>query len=124
MQICPSCRQSLPEINRFCTRCGQRLAGSAPHSSTSPPSAPPATPDQLNLNVLYGMVGTLNMADIAQRLAVAENQGMVEVLAAIATKPLPTFEGDNILEKLTEFRAWAQNLAKWALPAPPTGASK
>ena len=59
MQICPSCRQSLPEINRFCTRCGQRLAGSAPHSSTSPPSAPPATPEQLNLNVLYGMVGML-----------------------------------------------------------------
>ena len=59
MQICPSCRQSLPEINRFCTRCGQRLAASAPHSSTLPPSAPPATPEQLNLNVLYGMVGML-----------------------------------------------------------------
>lgn len=59
MQLCPSCRQSLPEINRFCTRCGQRLAVSAPHASTAPPPAPPATPEQLNLNVLYGMVGML-----------------------------------------------------------------
>ncbi|WP_355659761.1 Na+/H+ antiporter subunit D [Halomonas salifodinae] len=35
------------------------------------------------IGLLYGMVGTLNMADIAQRLAVAENQGMVEVLAVM-----------------------------------------
>ena len=62
MQFCPSCSQSLPEINRFCTRCGQRLAVSAPHTSPQPPPAPPATPEQLNLNVLYGMVGTLILA--------------------------------------------------------------
>ena len=62
MQICPTCRQSLPEINRFCTQCGQRLAGAAPHASPQPPPALPATQEQLNLNVLYGMVGTLILA--------------------------------------------------------------
>lgn len=35
------------------------------------------------IGLLYGMVGTLNMADIALRLEVAENQGMVEVLAVM-----------------------------------------
>ncbi|MCE9683823.1 Na+/H+ antiporter subunit D [Halomonas alkalisoli] len=35
------------------------------------------------IGLTYGMVGTLNMADIAQRLAAAENQGMVEVLAVM-----------------------------------------
>ncbi len=58
MQTCPSCHQSLPEINRFCTQCGQRLAATA---SPAPPPQP-TTPEQLNLNVLYGMVGTLILA--------------------------------------------------------------
>ncbi|MGR2739793.1 Na+/H+ antiporter subunit D [Billgrantia sp. Q4P2] len=35
------------------------------------------------VGLLYGTVGTLNMADAAQRLAVAEHQGMVEVLAVM-----------------------------------------
>ncbi|MDR5904630.1 Na+/H+ antiporter subunit D [Franzmannia qiaohouensis] len=35
------------------------------------------------IGLTYGMVGTLNMADIGQRLAEAENQGMVEVLAVM-----------------------------------------
>ncbi len=61
MQTCPTCHQSLPEINRFCTQCGQRLAGTASPSPT-PPSPQPVTPEQLNLNVLYGMVGTLILA--------------------------------------------------------------
>lgn len=63
MQICPSCHQSLPEINRFCTQCGQRLAATA--SSSPEPASPPAqptAPEQLNLNVLYGMVGALILA--------------------------------------------------------------
>ncbi|MWJ27601.1 Na+/H+ antiporter subunit D [Halomonas sp. ZH2S] len=33
------------------------------------------------VGLLYGMVGTLNMADIARRLATLENDGMVDVLA-------------------------------------------
>lgn len=61
MQTCPTCHQSLPEINRFCTQCGQRLAVTASPSSPAPP-AQPTTPEQLNLNVLYGMVGTLILA--------------------------------------------------------------
>src|SRR5690554_7297334 len=35
------------------------------------------------VGLLYGMVGTLNMADIALRLHEAEHQGMVEVLAVM-----------------------------------------
>ena len=60
MQTCPSCHQSLPEINRFCTQCGQRLAATASPAPAPPPQ--PTTPEQLNLNVLYGMVGTLILA--------------------------------------------------------------
>ena len=60
MQTCPSCHQSLPEINRFCTQCGQRLAVTTSPSPAPPPQ--PTTPEQLNLNVLYGMVGTLILA--------------------------------------------------------------
>src|SRR5690554_5308486 len=33
------------------------------------------------VGLLYGMVGTLNMADIARRLAAVEDQGMVDALA-------------------------------------------
>jgi len=62
MQICPSCHQSLPEINRFCTQCGQRLAVTASPSLAPAPPPQPTTPEQLNLNVLYGMVGTLILA--------------------------------------------------------------
>ncbi len=35
------------------------------------------------VGLLYGMVGTLNMADAAQRLAITEHSGMVEVLAVM-----------------------------------------
>lgn len=62
MQTCPSCHQSLPEINRFCTQCGQRLAATASPSPTPTSPPQPPTPEQLNLNVLYGMVGTLILA--------------------------------------------------------------
>lgn len=60
MQICPSCHRSLPEINRFCTQCGQRLDARAGIPSAARPSTP--TPDQLNINVLYGMVAVLALA--------------------------------------------------------------
>lgn len=60
MQMCPTCHRSLPEINRFCTQCGQRLgAKSAVQDRTPPPSS---TPEQLNLAVLYGMVAALFIA--------------------------------------------------------------
>lgn len=60
MQTCPACHRSLPEINRFCTSCGQRLAG-ASGEGRGTASGPP-TPEQLNLNVLYGMVALLLLA--------------------------------------------------------------
>lgn len=60
MQTCPACRQSQPEINRFCTHCGRRLDVSR---SEMPASGPDATaPEQLNIHVLYGMVVMLILA--------------------------------------------------------------
>lgn len=60
MQTCPSCHRSLPEINRFCTQCGQRLDGK---TSATPASRPNTeTPEQLNIHVLYGMVAALVLA--------------------------------------------------------------
>jgi hypothetical protein len=60
MQTCPACHRSLPEINRFCTQCGQRLNGSASTTPASRPNGP--APEQLNINVLYGMVAALVLA--------------------------------------------------------------
>lgn len=60
MQTCPACHRSLPEINRFCTQCGQRLDGSVSATPASRLNGP--TPEQLNINVLYGMVAALVLA--------------------------------------------------------------
>lgn len=60
MQTCSSCRQSQPEINRFCTQCGQRLEGRSDRSPSAP--SPATTPEQLSLPVLYGMVVVLVLA--------------------------------------------------------------
>ncbi len=62
MKTCPSCRHELPEISRYCTQCGQRL-----HADPieAPPPTPPRVepqPDQLNLQLLYGMVAALTLA--------------------------------------------------------------
>ena len=60
MQICPTCSRSQPEINRFCIQCGRRLDGRPDNSSDS--SANSSGPGQLNITVLYGMVGVLILA--------------------------------------------------------------
>ena len=60
MRTCPACQRSLPEINRFCTHCGHRLDGTPAGRESSPQPAP--VPEQLNLNVLYGMVALLILA--------------------------------------------------------------
>lgn len=57
MQTCPSCRRSLPEINRFCTSCGRQLSGGPSENRPADPA-----PQQLNINVLYGMVAVLVLA--------------------------------------------------------------
>jgi len=57
MQVCPACQRSQPQINRFCVQCGGRLDGRA---SGSP--APRPASEQLNINVLYGMVVLLILA--------------------------------------------------------------
>ncbi|MDF0645494.1 MAG: zinc ribbon domain-containing protein [Nitrospira sp.] len=66
MKTCPSCRRELPELNRYCTQCGQRL--DAYSFQDQPPatetSAPQDEPDSLNLRALYGMAGALILAVI------------------------------------------------------------
>jgi hypothetical protein len=61
MKICPSCRQELPEISRYCSQCGQRLHA---EPVELPPPPPPVKPQlgQLNVEVLYGMVAMLVLA--------------------------------------------------------------
>lgn len=60
MQVCPACSRSQPQINRFCVQCGGRLDGRDPDSSASRSAR--STPEQLNINVLYGMVVLLILA--------------------------------------------------------------
>jgi hypothetical protein len=60
MRVCPNCQLELPEISRFCTRCGRRLEAGPEAPGFSPPPTP--APEQLNLNVLYGMVAVLLLA--------------------------------------------------------------
>ncbi|MCX5723344.1 MAG: zinc ribbon domain-containing protein [Nitrospirae bacterium] len=62
MKICPSCRRELPEINRYCTQCGQRLHADPVELPTPPPPQSESQPDQLNIQVLYGMVAALSLA--------------------------------------------------------------
>jgi len=63
MKLCPSCRQELPEISRYCSQCGQRLHA---EPDELPPTPPPprvkSQPGQLNVEILYGMVAMLVLA--------------------------------------------------------------
>jgi hypothetical protein len=64
MKTCPSCRRELPELNRYCTECGQRLEA---YSFQDPSPVPKITetrekPESLNLRALYGMVAALVLA--------------------------------------------------------------
>ncbi|NGZ02003.1 MAG: hypothetical protein CV090_02995 [Nitrospira sp. WS238] len=60
MQVCPACQRSQAQINRFCVQCGGRLNGRGTGSSAS--SSARAASEQLNINVLYGMVALLILA--------------------------------------------------------------
>jgi predicted nucleic acid-binding Zn ribbon protein len=57
MKHCPSCGQALPEINRYCTRCGTPLDSSIPRTAGTQDNS--RATEQLNLNILYGMVAIL-----------------------------------------------------------------
>ena len=61
MKFCPSCRNEIPEISRYCSHCGQRL-----HADSIDPPPPPlpakSQQGQLNVEVLYGMVALLALA--------------------------------------------------------------
>lgn len=63
MKTCSSCGQDLPEISRFCTRCGRAVA----HSAQAKPAASSGRPqgldaEEMNMPVLYAMVGLLLLA--------------------------------------------------------------
>ena len=58
MTPCPRCRKELPEIYRYCTACGSPLDASVVPNRPKPALSPEA----LNLQVLYGMVGVLVLA--------------------------------------------------------------
>ena len=60
MQVCPACSRSQPQINRFCVQCGGRLDGRSTDLSALPSDR--SAPEQLNINVLYGMVVLLILA--------------------------------------------------------------
>ncbi len=60
MQACPACSRSQAEINRFCIQCGRRLDGGAANLASSQGTG--SSPEQLNITVLYGMVGALILA--------------------------------------------------------------
>lgn len=62
MKLCPSCRQELPEISRYCTQCGQRLHADPVELPPSSPRPVEPKPDRLNVEVLYGMVAMLSLA--------------------------------------------------------------
>jgi hypothetical protein len=57
MKYCSSCGRALPEINRYCTSCGDPLDSHASQTAGAKKNGPGT--EQLNLNILYGMVGVL-----------------------------------------------------------------
>lgn len=63
METCSSCGQDLPEVSRFCTRCGRAVvdpAQNTPAASSVKPQSPDA--EEMNMPVLYAMVGLLFLA--------------------------------------------------------------
>lgn len=57
MKPCPSCGRALPEINRYCTACGAALESPIPAAAALKKNT--SATEQLNLNILYGMVTVL-----------------------------------------------------------------
>ncbi|WHZ23421.1 MAG: hypothetical protein OJF47_002533 [Nitrospira sp.] len=59
MKPCPSCGHALPEISRYCTHCGAAIE---PLVASTPTQTGTTIKEQLNLNILYGMVTVLIVA--------------------------------------------------------------
>ncbi len=60
MKPCPACSHQVPDISRFCTKCGKALED---QPRTSGQDSPRGTGmEELNLTVLYVMVGILLLA--------------------------------------------------------------
>ncbi|MCC2643049.1 MAG: hypothetical protein K0S45_3462 [Nitrospira sp.] len=60
MKPCPSCGRDLPEISRYCSYCGAETEPRA--TPTVPSQARRPAKEQLNINILYGMVAILVVA--------------------------------------------------------------
>jgi len=63
MKTCSFCGQELPQISRFCTRCGRavaKLIQTKPAANSVKPQGPDA--EEMNMPVLYAMVGLLLLA--------------------------------------------------------------
>jgi hypothetical protein len=60
MKRCPACQHELPEISRYCTQCGKPVEGQISGRASEAPSG--VKREDLNLNVLYGMVAALLLA--------------------------------------------------------------
>lgn len=59
MKPCPACGRALPEINRYCTYCGAGVARDTEGAATTRASGSGSAREQLNLNILYGMITVL-----------------------------------------------------------------
>lgn len=58
MKTCPSCQRQQTDLNRYCIGCGRQFESAPPTS----PTRGDTTPEALNLQILYGMVGVLILA--------------------------------------------------------------
>jgi hypothetical protein len=58
MKTCPSCQRQQADLNRYCIGCGRQFDGALQPSRAQADS----TPEALNLQILYGMVGLLILA--------------------------------------------------------------
>jgi len=63
MRLCNACGREVAEGNRFCTNCGTAVAQPVGEDQKRPAGAEPgAEPEEMNMPVLYLMVGLLILA--------------------------------------------------------------
>jgi hypothetical protein len=65
MLLCNTCGREVPEGNRFCTNCGTAVAQPVGENQKQPVGAAPgAETEEMNMPVLYLMVGLLVLAGL------------------------------------------------------------